>query len=339
MGVSTRSAFEPLVGSAINASSDRRAMGYPEHYTPTRSEAPVEVYRRLRGMSIGDLVTRIEDASVLLEERLVAGHLAAILGDTRIKTFDPTMIDIVGGCALIGLETEKVDEVVADLANVGVLREWIEKECPTFMVTLAPYRIAKYPVTNQEYREFLAETGFGELPTSWEFGRYPHEKANHPVYSVTERAADEYATWLSARTKRRFRLLTEAEWEYAAAGPNRLEYPWGNEFDAERANTLECGLLCSTPVGAFPLGNSPFGVCDMAGNVEEWVADDYRPYPGSSVLVEDDLARSLGRYRIARGGAFTRFRDLARSKRRHGRYPKAIYLMGFRLAEGTCTHI
>lgn len=332
MGVFTRSAFEPLVGSAINASSDRRAMGYPEHYTPTCNEAPVDVYRGLAGTSIGDLVARIEDGSVSLVERLVAGNLAATLGDTRIKTFDPQMIDIEGGFAVLGLEPARVGEVVAELADVGVLREWIEKECPAYLVTLAPYRIAKYPVTNQEYREFLAETGFGELPTSWEFGRYPHEKANHPVYSVTERAADEYASWLSAHTDRRFRLLTEAEWEYAAAGPNRLEYPWGNEFEDGRANTLECGLLCSTAVGAFPLGNSPFGVSDMAGNVEEYVADNYAPYPGATV-VEDDLSRSRGRYRVARGGSFTRFRDLARCKRRHGYFPKAIYVMGFRLGE------
>jgi formylglycine-generating enzyme required for sulfatase activity len=70
----------------------------------------------------------------------------------------------------------------------------------------------------------------------------------------------------------------------------------------------------------------------MAGNVEEYVADDYAPYPGAA-RVEDDLSRARGRYRVARGGGFTRYRDLARCKRRHGRFPKAIYVMGFRLAE------
>jgi formylglycine-generating enzyme required for sulfatase activity len=71
----------------------------------------------------------------------------------------------------------------------------------------------------------------------------------------------------------------------------------------------------------------------MAGNVEEYVADVYGRYPGSALAVCDDLVRARGRYRVARGGSFTRFRDLARCKRRHGRFPKPIYVMGFRLAE------
>jgi formylglycine-generating enzyme required for sulfatase activity len=69
----------------------------------------------------------------------------------------------------------------------------------------------------------------------------------------------------------------------------------------------------------------------MAGNVEEYVADDYKPYPGSTAP-QDDLVLANGNYRVARGGSFTRFYDLARCKRRHGHYPKDIYVMGFRLA-------
>ena len=83
----------------------------------------------------------------------------------------------------------------------------------------------------------------------------------------------------------------------------------------------------------FAAGNSPFGVADLAGNVEEYVADDYAPYPGGSV-VDDHLQQIHGRYRVARGGCFARFRDLARTRRRHGHNPRSpAYAMGFRLAE------
>lgn len=99
------------------------------------------------------------------------------------------------------------------------------------------------------------------------------------------------------------------------------------------ANAAETGVFISSPVGVFAGGESPFGLADMAGNVEEYLADVYAAYPGGS-FVADHLAQSQGSYRVARGGSFARFRDLARTRRRHGRNPKsATYAMGFRLAE------
>jgi formylglycine-generating enzyme required for sulfatase activity len=89
----------------------------------------------------------------------------------------------------------------------------------------------------------------------------------------------------------------------------------------------------STPVGTFPNGRSPYGIDDMAGNVEEYVADTYAPYPGGK-LVQDDLSTVLGgEYRVTRGGSFARFRDLARCRRRHGPYNRSIYVVGFRIVE------
>ena len=71
----------------------------------------------------------------------------------------------------------------------------------------------------------------------------------------------------------------------------------------------------------------------MAGNVEEYVSDYYKAYPGGAA-VHDHLSQIHGTYRIARGGSFARFRDLARTRRRHGHNPRSVtYAMGFRLAE------
>ncbi|MFD0385194.1 formylglycine-generating enzyme family protein [Streptomyces stramineus] len=147
---------------------------------------------------------------------------------------------------------------------------------------LPAFRIALHPVTNAEYRLFLEDTGSTWLPTSWRFGVYPELLANHPVWTVPAEAADAYAAWLAARTGRAFRLPTEAEWEYAASGGDGREFPWGDAFVPGNANTVEEGPLTTTPIGVHPAGRSPFGVHDLAGNVEEYVADDYAPTPAAS---------------------------------------------------------
>lgn len=264
--------------------------------------------------------------------RLAAGRLLALLGDPRIDPANPALCDIAGGTVAIGLDPSQVAAVVERWAPVGVIAGWIAKECPRHHVALRPYRIGRYPVTNLEALAFVEATRPAELPSSWTFGCFPAERANHPVHTVSPSFAEAYCRWLSAETGRRFRLPTEAEWEHAAAGPAGHAFPWGDDWDPERANTVEAGPLDTTPVGVYPQGASPFGCLDLAGNVEEHVADDYAPYPGGTA-VADDLAVAVGRYRIARGGSFTRYGDLARCSRRHGWYPRALYVMGFRLAE------
>ncbi|SFW37401.1 SUMF1/EgtB/PvdO family nonheme iron enzyme [Nitrosovibrio sp. Nv17] len=316
----------------------RKMMGLPEAYTRSSHDAGIAAaMRRLLGAGTGllaELAGVVEDPGQTLHSRLAAGAVLALLGDPRIQPLSPAMVDICApGPVMLGLAVEDLARACRDMAPLGVQPAWIEKECPMHAVALTPFRIARYPVTNHEFSLFLEDTGRPWLPTSWIFGRYPAEKGNHPVHTVDPEAADAYAAWLSAKTGRAFRLPTEAEWEFSAAGPDRLEFPWGNAPMEGVANTVELGLLDSSPVGCFPGGNSVHGVADMGGNVEEYVSDTYRPYPGGRVII-DDLYRISPDYRIARGGSYTRFLDLARTRRRHGRNPNsAVYAMGFRLAE------
>jgi formylglycine-generating enzyme required for sulfatase activity len=75
------------------------------------------------------------------------------------------------------------------------------------------------------------------------------------------------------------RLPGEAEWEWAAGGPGHTRYPWGRNFDPERANTLEGRVLAPSPVGVYPAGAAKCGALDLSGNVWEWCHSLYRPYP------------------------------------------------------------
>lgn len=313
--------------------SDRALMGYGEQYQEHPLQAQVsEAFERLLTSPLEVLLTVLEQPRQPLARRIAAGEVLAVRGDPRIDTFAPQMVDIPAARVRIGLDASAVEQVMAQFDGLGLDRSWIDKETPRHEVELAAFRMARYPVTHQEYRQFLLDTGHPGLPEGWAFGRYPRHHANHPVYSVVASDADAYANWLSERTGRRFALPTEAQWEYAAAGAEGRQFPWGDAYQVEHANTAELGYLDSTPVGVFIDAASPFGVLDMAGNVEEYVAEDYQPYPGGPAI-EDDLVLDVGTHRVARGGSFTRFRDLARTARRHGRYPRPIYVMGFRLVE------
>ncbi|GAA4804297.1 formylglycine-generating enzyme family protein [Streptomyces ziwulingensis] len=276
------------------------------------------------------LAAAVEDPSLPLAERLTAGGMLALLGDPRL-TETPATCFVPGATVPVGLPAEEVQYVVRHWADKGVEESWIVKETPEHPVRMADFWIARYPVTNGEWRDFLADTGLADRPGTWYLGAYPWDRSNHPVAGVRAEHADAYARWLSERTGHPWRLPAEAEWEYAAKGPQGRPYPWEGGFDPDAANTRESGVHTTTPVGAFPDGQSPFGAHDMGGNVEEFTADDYAPYPGA-VAVDDHLARTMGRYRVARGGSFARFGDLTRTRRRHGAFPGPLYPVGFRLA-------
>ena len=117
---------------------------------------------------------------------------------------------------------------------------------------------------------------------------------NYPVTGVNWFAAKEFCAWRNAR------LPSEAEWEKAARGPDGLEYPWGNEWDAEIINVSNNAEQNAdlAPVGSNPKNKSPYGAFDMSGNVWEWVADWYTPYAGS-----EHQSEAFGQQnRVIRGG-------------------------------------
>ncbi|MFI5843318.1 formylglycine-generating enzyme family protein [Catenuloplanes sp. NPDC051500] len=284
------------------------------------------------GIERDTLTGIVDDPDRPLDERLAAGAILGLVGDPRVPPI-PGVVEIPGGEFEMGTGDARLDRALHDWAHLGLQRSWLAKETPAHRVRVGDFRLGRYPVTNGQYYAFLTATGHEPRPSTWYLGAYPWDRSNHPVAGIGAADADAYTAWLAATTGRAFRLPTEAEWEYAARGGDDREYPWGERFDAAHANVHETGVGTTTPVGAFPAGRSVHGVDDLAGNIEEYVSDEYAPYPGGPAPDQrDDLVRTLGTYRITRGGSFARSGDLARTRRRHGPYPGPEYPPGLRVA-------
>ncbi|MBI1802202.1 MAG: formylglycine-generating enzyme family protein [Chloroflexi bacterium] len=236
---------------------------------------------------------------------------------------------------------------------------WDDEE-PQHRVNLPAYRIGKYPVTNAQYRRFVADDGYmrkwrgvwtnagwrwreenqSEKPAYWDNPRWNLD--NHPVVGVSWYEAIAYCNWLSKTTGRKFHLPREAEWEKAARGTDGRDYPWGDEFDKAKCNTNESGIGTTTPVGIYADGASPCGALDMAGNVWEWCSSRWgqdfpKPdftYPYRADDGREDL-QSTDR-RIVRGGSWDAPQGVARCAFRLRNHPvNRNSGSGFRVAESS----
>ena len=187
-------------------------------------------------------------------------------------------------------------------------------EAPRRVVELPAFWIDRYPVTSAAYVVFVDATGHG-APPDWPGGRPDPGKLDHPVERVSWHDATAYADWAGKR------LPTEAEWEKAARGTDGRRWPWGDNFDEARciawdhARVLD---MTTVPVDSYPTGASPFGVEQLAGNVEEWVADEFRAYPGSA----HRSPAADGGLRVVRGGSWFYTQEHARCAYRRGLPPE-----------------
>ena len=194
-------------------------------------------------------------------------------------------------------------------------------EMPAHMVTVSAFQIEITEVTNAAYGECVAahactpSNGAGNtLPT-------------YPVVGVDDAQAAAYCAFRGRR------LPTEAEWEKAARGTDRRVYPWGNAMpNCDLANSYGCSGTAE-PVGSHPTGASPYGVLDIAGNVEEWVADWYDPSYYASAPTSDPQGPATGTHRVRRGGTFRYVVPFLRCSNRGDMDPPgATPNLGFRCA-------
>lgn len=209
-------------------------------------------------------------------------------------------------------------------------------ERPLTRVSLSAYYLSRHLVTNAQYEQF---------DPSHARRRAPSTGNDHPVVYVSSVEATKYCQWLTAREHRKFRLPTEAEWEFAARGNDNRKYPWGNyDRRGDLANfadkntvfawsdrEIDDGYAETSPIGAFPRGASPFGIEDMAGNVWEWCLDYYEPYKGTPRA--NPRGPATGQKRVYRGGSWkSRFSSLRTTTRGSNVPGYSCNDLGFRIA-------
>jgi formylglycine-generating enzyme required for sulfatase activity len=193
-----------------------------------------------------------------------------------------------------------------------------EDEIPVHMVYLDNFYIDKYEVTNEQYAFFLTYMGNQEEDGEFWYDAFDFDSRIHPggdkwtVETGFENFPVINVTWYGAQAYCQFRahggrLPTEAEWEKAARGVEGFIYPWGDLWLDNFANASEGDRYSQLgPVGRFPGGASPYGILDMAGNVQEWVADWYASDYYQNSPAENPMGPDPGKpaRRVLRGGSW-----------------------------------
>ncbi|WP_456713359.1 formylglycine-generating enzyme family protein [Bradyrhizobium sp. USDA 4353] len=199
-------------------------------------------------------------------------------------------------------------------------------ELPVHRVTIKPFALGKYPVTIGEWKECVADKACADVTSGPD---------DNPVTNVSYEDAAAYLAWLSRTVGKPFRLPSEAEWEYAARAGAATKFWWGDQMRAGMANCNGCNESGAAPqlmkVGSFQA--NPFGLFDMGGGVDQWVADSWHktyqgaPSDGSAWLEEQSYVH------VIRSGSWKKDASYARSGSRDRydgriRYPTH----GFRVA-------
>ena len=250
---------------------------------------------------------------------LIAGQEKEANPSTDFKECDkgcPVMIVIPAGKFMLGSPENESER----RGNEG----------PQHEVTIArPFAVSKFEVTFEEWDACAAAAACPQAADGWGRGRMP-------VINVSWRDAQQYVDWLSKLTGQDYRLLTEAEWEYAARAGATTRYSWGDEPGVGNADCNGCGsqwdLRQAAPAGSFK--PNAFGIYDMHGNVWEWVEDtwhenyDGAPLDGSAWLWGGDPS-----YRVVRGGSWRNESELVRAAVRDKRNINVRFdTLGFRVA-------
>lgn len=196
----------------------------------------------------------------------------------------PSMVLIPGGTFSMGSPSSSTDF----------------DERPQHKVTISKFAISRYEVTTGDYRKYLRATGGNNNKAV--AGR----KANAPVSHVSWTDAVKYTKWLSKQTGRKYRLPSEAEWEYAALASVGTRFPWGDEIGKNQATCFDCGSKWDTispaPVGSFAA--NPFGLYDVTGNVMEWTQDCVSQNYNAAPTDGSARQRPACTAHIVRGGAY-----------------------------------
>jgi len=246
------------------------------------------------------------------------------------------MARIPGATYDMGIDAVDVPKL---MERFGIKRAGLfDEESPKHRVKIRSFYLDRTEVTNAQFKSFIErhpEWQKDKIPAAYHNGKYlqqwtgnnfPAGQETYPVVFVSWYAAVAFCQDLGKR------LPTEAEWEYAARGGLKgKSFPWGDEIpDKTRANFLASGLNAPTAVGSYPANG--YGLFDMAGNVWEFLADEWQKYPGKTdVAIRDFL--SVKTRRALRGGSYGGSAINLRVTYRDSHSPEnAVEHVGFRCA-------
>jgi formylglycine-generating enzyme required for sulfatase activity len=254
---------------------------------------------------------------------------------TRVSPIDgKTMVRVPAGEFAMGTTVDQA-RTLADQFDVPT--EYFNSESPSQKMTLPEFYIDQTTVTNEEYAKFLKANPSRPVPfaddilarsANWDQANrtYPAQRDLYPVVLVSWEDASAYCRWAGKR------LPTEAEWEKAARGTDGRLWPWGNEWDTNKANSVEQQNDAAVATGQFPGGASPSGALDMVGNVWQWTSSLDKPYPYDAADGREDPGASG--LRVTRGGAWAFGPYVTRAATRNRFDPNDASLsIGFRCAQ------
>ncbi|MGB2894553.1 MAG: formylglycine-generating enzyme family protein [Anaerolineales bacterium] len=266
------------------------------------------------------------------------------LGETVQRQRDGmTMVFVPSGEFMMGTEYDDflyANQLCKNEVLSIVICDSFGNEMPAHPVRLDAFWVDLTEITNQQYQGCVEDSACSSPADS---GSYTRETyfgdaafADFPVIWVTRDQAAEYCSWAGGR------LPSEAEWEYAARGPENNIFPWGDIFEPSYANycdascalgvsdpSYEDGYPETAPVGSFPAGASWCGALDMAGNVREWVADWFSGYSLEAQV--NPVGPEEGRSHIPKGGCWLDRADNLRSANRGENTPDYVrHKVGFR---------
>jgi formylglycine-generating enzyme required for sulfatase activity len=257
------------------------------------------------------------------------------------------LVSVSGGVARVG--SSPTDELARP------------NEQPVDDVSLEPYLIGRFPITVEQFYRFVSDSSYSTTAekegwgmvyarddwrevhgASWRAPRGPgsdvRQKASHPVTQVSWDDAIAFCDWLSGVSGRRVRLPTEAEWEYAARGPESRIWAWGNQPPNVHTCNFGNKSADTSRLEEFQ-GASFFGCLDMSGNVWEWTSSLFAPYPYRSGDDTREL-RTTRSARVLRGGSFLRRPEECRAAYRHMNLPTFRSVeIGFRVRVAPLTAI
>jgi formylglycine-generating enzyme required for sulfatase activity len=266
---------------------------------------------------------------------------------------------VPSGKFIMGSTKEQIDDLSERFPDIE--SKLLEREIPQHKPYIKEFRIGKYPITNEEFENFIKNTQYKTTAEKKESGfifnpdftvvkgaswKHPFgsdssikKKGNHPANQVSWYDAIEFCKWLSKKTNKKYRLPTEAEWEKAARGTDGRRFPWGNKWNPSICNA-EYRIKDTTPVDMFsPEADSPFGCSDMCGNVFEWTSTtigNINPWPSKYKYPykardgREDL--NLKMRRVGRGGSYSRNEVYCRTAFRFADPPDDRYsAQGFRV--------